>query len=162
MLPAPVTSRKRSRYSISIHEGLSKRPSRSAIAKSCPPNGRLPAVPIFLLAWRTLHPRPAAGVPARLVVSSGPAPGPPAPSALWIREHLPGSIIPDALVDRLQRAGDPETEGKRICIDLLHELTQISGVSGAHIMAPRNQSAIAEVIAEAHSESGTWRKNVTG
>jgi hypothetical protein len=56
-------------------------------------------------------------------------------SALWMREHLPGSIIPDAVIDRLARAGDPKAEGKRICIELLQELTQIPAVSGAHIMA---------------------------
>src|SRR5438270_12935404 len=49
------------------------------------------------------------------------------------------------------RTGDPKAEGKRICIELLQELTQIPAVSGAHIMAPRNHSAIAEVIAEARS-----------
>jgi hypothetical protein len=58
-----------------------------------------------------------------------------------MREHLPGSIIPDAVIDRLARAGDPKGEGKRICIELLQELTQIPAVSGAHIMAPRNHSA---------------------
>jgi methylenetetrahydrofolate reductase (NADPH) len=93
------------------------------------------------------------GIPARLFVLIGIAPLPSARSALWIREHLPGSIIPDALVDRLERAGDPKAEGKRICIDLLHELAQIAGVSGAHIMAPHNHGAIAEVIAEVRSES---------
>jgi len=88
------------------------------------------------------------GIIERLFVLIGIAPLASARSALWIREHLPGSIIPDALVDRLARAGDPIAEGKRICVDLLHELSEITGVSGAHIMAPRNQGAIAEVIAE--------------
>jgi len=88
------------------------------------------------------------GIIERLFVLIGIAPLASARSALWIREHLPGSIIPDALVDRLARAGDPIAEGKRICVDLLHELSEITGVSGAHIMAPRNQGTIAEVIAE--------------
>jgi methylenetetrahydrofolate reductase (NADPH) len=65
-----------------------------------------------------------------------------------MREHLPGSIIPEAVIDRLVRAGDPKAEGKRICIELLNELAQIPAVSGAHIMAPRNHGVIAEVIAE--------------
>ena len=78
----------------------------------------------------------------------GIAPPPSARTALWMREHLPGTIIPDAAIDRLARAGDPKAEGKRICIELLHELKEIPELSGAHIMAPRNHSAIAEVIAE--------------
>ena len=88
------------------------------------------------------------GITERLFVLIGIAPLPSAQTALWMREHLPGSIISDALIDRLARAGDPKTEGKRICIELLQQLAQIPAVSGAHIMAPRNHSAIAEVIAE--------------
>lgn len=88
------------------------------------------------------------GITERLFMLIGIAPLASARSALWIREHLPGSIIPDPLIDRLARAGDPMAEGKRICVDLLHELSGIAGVSGAHIMAPRNQGVIAEVIAE--------------
>jgi methylenetetrahydrofolate reductase (NADPH) len=88
------------------------------------------------------------GVTERLSVLIGIAPLPSARSALWIRERLPGSIVPDAVVERLARAGDPRTEGKRICIDLLHELAQIPEVRGAHLMAPQNPAAIAEVLAE--------------
>jgi len=91
------------------------------------------------------------GITERLFVLIGIALLPSARTALWMREHLPGSIIPDAVIDRLARAGDPKAEGKRICIELLQELPQIPAVSGAHIMAPRNHSAIAEVIAEARS-----------
>ena len=88
------------------------------------------------------------GITERFFVLIGIAPLPSARTALWMREHLPGSIIPDWLIDRLARAPDPKAEGKRICIELLQELTQMPVVSGAHIMAPRNQGAIAEVIAE--------------
>jgi methylenetetrahydrofolate reductase (NADPH) len=91
------------------------------------------------------------GITERLFVLIGLAPLPSARSALWIREHLPGSIIPDALIDRLASASDPKAEGKRICVELLRELAQIPALSGAHIMAPRNHGAIAEVIAEARS-----------
>ena len=88
------------------------------------------------------------GVTKRLFLLIGVASLPSARSALWIREHLPGSIISDALVERLARAGDPRAEGKRICIDLLRELAQIPEVHGAHLMAPQNPAAIAEVLAE--------------
>jgi methylenetetrahydrofolate reductase (NADPH) len=91
------------------------------------------------------------GITERLFVLIGIAPLPSVQTALWMREHLPGSIIPDALIDRLAGARDPKAAGKRICIEMLHELAQISAVSGAHIMAPRNQGAIAEVIAAARS-----------
>jgi len=73
------------------------------------------------------------------------------PDLTIILNHLGGLTRIGPYANRDGRAGDPKAEGKRICIELLQELTQIPAVSGAHIMAPRNHSAIAEVIAEARS-----------
>jgi methylenetetrahydrofolate reductase (NADPH) len=88
------------------------------------------------------------GIAEHFFILIGIAPLPSVQTALWMREHLPGSIIPDTVIDRLARAHDPKTDGKRICLELLHGLREIPAVSGAHIMAPRNYSAIAEVLAE--------------
>jgi len=88
------------------------------------------------------------GIVEGLFVLIGIAPLPSARTALWMRQHLPGSIIPDSLIDQLARAADPKAAGKRICFELLQDLAQIPAVSGAHVMAPRNHNAIAEVIAE--------------
>jgi methylenetetrahydrofolate reductase (NADPH) len=66
-----------------------------------------------------------------------------------MRKHLPGTIIPDAMIARLDRAADPAAEGRRMCVELLEELAGIPGVAGAHVMAPGNDGAIAEVIAAA-------------
>ena len=63
---------------------------------------------------------------------------------------LLGSIILDA-VERLAPDDDPKTDGKRVCIDLLHEFAWVDGVHGAQVMAPRNRGAIAEVVAQARS-----------
>jgi len=71
-----------------------------------------------------------------------------AKSARWMREKLYGTIIPDATIARLEAAADPAAEGRALCLDLLHELTTIPGVAGAHVMAPLNDSAIAPTIAE--------------
>jgi methylenetetrahydrofolate reductase (NADPH) len=87
------------------------------------------------------------GLTRRLRVLVGVAPIPSARSARWMRTRLFGTIIPDAIVERLDRAGDPRREGLRICVELLHELAAIPGVAGAHIMAPQNPAAIAEAIA---------------
>lgn len=77
----------------------------------------------------------------------GVAPIPSARSAHWMRTRLFGTIIPDSIVERLDKAGDPRREGVRICVEILRELATIPGVAGAHIMAPQNPSAIAEVLA---------------
>jgi methylenetetrahydrofolate reductase (NADPH) len=84
-----------------------------------------------------------------LAVLVGIAPLASAGSARWMRKHLFGTIITDDIVTRLEQARDAREEGIRICIELLGELKTIPGVAGAHIMAPRNASAIPEVIAGA-------------
>ena len=89
------------------------------------------------------------GLVPRLKILIGVAPIPSARSARWMREKLFGTIIPDALIARLDQAADPRAEGRRICVELLQELARIPGIAGAHIMAPQNPSAIPEVIATA-------------
>jgi methylenetetrahydrofolate reductase (NADPH) len=86
------------------------------------------------------------GLTDRLKVLIGVAPIPSARAAHWMRTRLFGTIIPDSLVERLDKARDPRGEGMRVCVEILHELAAIPGVAGAHIMAPQNPSAIAEVI----------------
>jgi methylenetetrahydrofolate reductase (NADPH) len=72
-----------------------------------------------------------------------------AKSARWMKENLFGTIIPDGYIERLEKAADPAAEGRRIAIELIEELATIPGVAGVHIMAPANEAAVPEVIAEA-------------
>jgi methylenetetrahydrofolate reductase (NADPH) len=69
-----------------------------------------------------------------------------AKSARWMREKLFGTIISDAIVERMDRAADPAAEGQRICLELIEELSSIPGVAGVHLMAPGNEVAIVGVI----------------
>ena len=84
----------------------------------------------------------------RVPLLIGVAPIPSAKSARWMREKLFGTIIPDAFVERLERAADPKLEGRKICIEVLRELVDIPGVAGAHVMAPMNFAEIPAVIVE--------------
>jgi methylenetetrahydrofolate reductase (NADPH) len=86
------------------------------------------------------------GVTERLHMLVGVAPLASAKSARWIKSNLFGSIIPDWIIERLDKAADPLAEGRAICVDLLKEYAEIPGVSGAHIMAPLNEKAISTVI----------------
>ncbi len=69
-----------------------------------------------------------------------------AKSARWMKQHLYGTIIPDAFISRLDRAADPAAEGARICVDVVEALAAIPGVAGAHVMAPANEAAVPGVI----------------
>jgi methylenetetrahydrofolate reductase (NADPH) len=88
-----------------------------------------------------------AGLTRKLAILIGVNPLRSAKSAQWMKNHLFGTIIPDAMVKRMENAADPEREGVRICADLIEELSTIAGVAGVHIMAPGNDAAIPEVIA---------------
>ena len=72
-----------------------------------------------------------------------------AKSARWMKEKLYGTIIPDAYVERMERASDPVAEGKRICVEVIAELAENPEVAGCHIMAPNNDAAVPDVIEEA-------------
>ncbi len=87
------------------------------------------------------------GLTGQLKVLVGLAPIPSARSARWMRDRLYGTIIPEAIVTRLERAGDPRREGIAICVELMQQLREIPGVAGAHLMAPQNPAAIPEAIA---------------
>jgi methylenetetrahydrofolate reductase (NADPH) len=69
-----------------------------------------------------------------------------AKSARWMREKLFGTIISETIVARMDAAADPAAEGQKICLELLEELAAIPGVAGAHLMAPGNEAAIADVL----------------
>ena len=86
------------------------------------------------------------GVVGRVHLLIGVAPLSSAKSARWIKEHLFGSIIPEWMIERLEKAADPQAEGSAMCVDLLKEYAEIPGVSGAHLMAPLNERAIPAVI----------------
>jgi methylenetetrahydrofolate reductase (NADPH) len=75
------------------------------------------------------------GLGARLFVLVGVAPLASARSAHWMRENLPGVIIPDRIVARLEQAAEPKAEGQRICVELMLELSELKGVAGVHVMA---------------------------
>ncbi len=88
-----------------------------------------------------------AGIPERLKILIGIGPIPSARSARWMNENLFGVTVPDAVIGRLEKAADAKAEGRRICIELMHGLREIPGVSGVHIMAPnQGMDAVAQVI----------------
>jgi methylenetetrahydrofolate reductase (NADPH) len=86
------------------------------------------------------------GVLARLRILVGIAPLASARSARWIRDKLPGSIIPEPIIQRLEGAQDARLEGQRICVELMHELRGIRGVAGVHLMAPVNEASLPVVL----------------
>jgi methylenetetrahydrofolate reductase (NADPH) len=90
-----------------------------------------------------------AGLAQRIFLLIGVCPLRSARSAQWMRQNLPGTIIPDPFIERLENAKDAAAEGANICVEVITELAQTPGVAGVHVMAPGNDAAVPGVLAEA-------------
>jgi methylenetetrahydrofolate reductase (NADPH) len=71
-----------------------------------------------------------------------------AKSARWMNDNLFGVQVPDNIIRRLEGAADQRAEGRAICAELLQGLAEIEGCAGAHLMAPHQEAACAQVIRE--------------
>ena len=86
------------------------------------------------------------GLHERCFILVGVGPLASARAARWILAHVPGVHIPESTVDRLARARSPRMEGRRLCVETIQEIREIDGIAGVHVMAYRQEEAIAEII----------------
>jgi methylenetetrahydrofolate reductase (NADPH) len=71
-----------------------------------------------------------------------------AKSARWMNANLFGVEVPETIIKRLDGAQDQKAEGRAICAELLQGMAEIEGCAGAHLMAPHQEAACAQVIRE--------------
>jgi len=86
------------------------------------------------------------GLHEKVFILAGVGPLSSARSAEWIRQHVAGVHIPDAIVDRLRGAEKPAQEGVEICLDMIAQIREIEGVHGVHIMAYGQEHRVAEIV----------------
>ena len=67
-------------------------------------------------------------------------------SARRLRTNMRRALIPDSLILRVEQARDPERTGVEMCAEMLRELADVPGVSGAHIIAPGDPALVCAVI----------------
>jgi 5,10-methylenetetrahydrofolate reductase len=91
----------------------------------------------------TIRPR---GLFERMFVLVGVAPPRSAASARFMREHLPGVVVPDAVIDRLESATDPVAEGVALTVEITERLRTIEGISGVHVMGLGREDNVRRVI----------------
>lgn len=88
----------------------------------------------------------AAKLLERINVIVGIAPIPSADIGEWLASNLRATVVPDAIIKRLRRAKDPEREGIEICAEMLQQLKDVPGVSGANLMSFGNADSVARSI----------------
>jgi len=67
-----------------------------------------------------------------------------AKNALFINKNVPGVQIPESLIDRLSRAGDPLEEGLQIAAEQVQKAKTVC--QGVHLMAVRVEHLIPKVL----------------
>jgi methylenetetrahydrofolate reductase (NADPH) len=77
-----------------------------------------------------------------------------ADDATWLRDNRLNVMIPDALIQRLREAGNPQQEGIAICAEQLAQLATIPGVSGANVVASADLAVIPEAVEAANLDKG--------
>jgi len=100
------------------------------------------------------------GLHERCFIMIGAGPLASARAAKWIRSNVPGVHIPDSVIERLEGADDQKLEGKNICIEMLQQIKEIPGVSGAHVMAYRQEELVSEIVHQSGILAGRkpWRR----
>jgi methylenetetrahydrofolate reductase (NADPH) len=87
--------------------------------------------------------------------------------ARYMKDNVPGLLVPDPLIERMTQAGAPwagkskdeltkedkkaraaawQDEGIKICIELIQQLREIEGVAGVHIMAIEWEEAVKPIV----------------
>jgi methylenetetrahydrofolate reductase (NADPH) len=89
------------------------------------------------------------GLFERMFVLVGVAPPRSAASARFMREHLPGVVVPDQVIAQLEDAEDPAEEGVRLTVEIVKRLREIEGISGVHVMGLGREDSVKRVIEEA-------------
>jgi len=72
-------------------------------------------------------------------------------AAEFMRNKVPGIVIPDAIVERLRKTPKKKkrAEGKQICVEIIQQVREIEGVAGVHVMAYRQEELVAKIIDDA-------------
>ena len=87
--------------------------------------------------------------------------------ARYMKNNVPGILVPDEIIDRMNDAGKPwagkskdeltpddkrarskawKDTGIQICVELIQQLREVEGVSGVHIMAIEWESAVKPIV----------------
>ena len=87
--------------------------------------------------------------------------------ARHMKDNVPGLRVPDEIIARMEAAGAPwagkskdeltkedkqgpldawQSEGIKICIELIQQLREIEGVAGVHIMAIEWEEAVRPIV----------------
>jgi methylenetetrahydrofolate reductase (NADPH) len=91
----------------------------------------------------------ARGLHENVKILAGVTPLKSAGMAKYMRDSVAGLSVPDAIIERMEKAADKPAEGIRICVEQIQRLREIEGVAGVHIMAIEWEEKVAGIVTAA-------------
>jgi 5,10-methylenetetrahydrofolate reductase len=88
----------------------------------------------------------ARGLDKKIHILAGVMPMKSAGAARYMKNKVPGMIVPNDIVDRMKNAKDPKEEGIKLCIEQIEHLKTVKGVHGVHIMAVAWEEMVPKIV----------------
>ncbi len=91
----------------------------------------------------------AEGIHERVFIIAGISPAKSARPLEYMKEHVSGLMIPDALIARMKQARDPQAEGIAVALEIIAHVRKTPGIHGVHLMPLKWASVIPTIVKEA-------------
>ena len=91
----------------------------------------------------------AEGIDRRVHIIAGVLPLRSVKAARFMAGHVPGMLVPESVLERMEKAADPKEEGIRIWLETLEEVRRMSGVHGVHLMPVAWESVLPRLVCDA-------------
>jgi methylenetetrahydrofolate reductase (NADPH) len=88
----------------------------------------------------------ARGLDKKIHILAGVIPVKSAGAARYMKNKVPGMIVPDYIIDRLKNAKDAREEGIKLCVEQIEHLKTVKGVHGVHIMAVAWEEMVPKIV----------------
>lgn len=85
----------------------------------------------------------------KVYILAGVSPLKSAGMAKYMKNNVPGMMVPDEIVKRMEKAEDAKLEGVNVCVDIIKEVKEIEGVAGVHVMAIEWEEKVPEIVDKA-------------
>ncbi|MEE9399769.1 MAG: methylenetetrahydrofolate reductase, partial [Dehalococcoidales bacterium] len=89
------------------------------------------------------------GLDKQVYILAGVIPIKSAGMARYMRDYVPGVIVPGEVVTRMEQAENAKEEGLKIILEIVEQLREIPGIHGIHIMAVGWEDIVPEMVEKA-------------
>jgi len=89
------------------------------------------------------------GLDTQVHIMAGIIPVRAAAMARYMKDNVPGVYVPEQLVKRMEGAKSGKEEGLNMAVELVHQVREIKGVHGIHIMAVGWEEAVPQIVERA-------------